>query len=312
MAITWDDILNDKDFKAYPTAKKVAVAIDFFKNYIAPYHKPEELPTVKTNFFKTLQEKPDKPSLMEGFVKPTVDATSQFITSTGRTFVVMAPAMAKFVADVPINTIEGMSKGQSFKESLKHGWYKASDEATELMDSSKYLVSPEAQQAAERINKLIGKAGAGYAGIAELIKTGDLQKAVNVIKDESGQEGSTAFVPAARVAGDVATFISIFGAPRTARQFKTMTKAREMPQVKLERALSAKNLSERRAVLQEKPYGVEPISSEAPVGKTIPVPEIAGAAGGAQLTAKLSASDKVNLIRPVSYTHLTLPTIYSV
>jgi len=297
MAITWDDILNDKDFKAYPTAKKVAVAIDFFKNYIAPYYKPEELPTVKTNFFKTLQEKPDKPSLMEGFVKPTVDATSQFITSTGRTFVVMAPAMAKFVADVPINTIEGMSKGQSFKESLKHGWYKASDEATELMDSSKYLVSPEAQQAAERINKPIGKAGAGYAGIAELIKTGDLQKAVNVIKDESGQEGSTAFVPAARVAGDVATFISIFGAPRTARQFKTMTKAREMPQVKLERALSAKNLSERRAVLQEKPYGVEPISSEAPVGKTIPVPEIAGAAGGAQLTAKLSASDKVNLIR---------------
>lgn len=297
MAITWDDILNDKDFKAYPTAKKVAVAIDFFKNYIAPYYKPEELPTVKTNFFKTLQEKPDKPSLMEGFVKPTVDATSQFITSTGRAFVVTAPAMAKFVADVPINTIEGMSKGQSFKESLKHGWYKASDEATELMDSSKYLVSPEAQQAAERINKLIGKAGAGYAGIAELIKTGDLQKAVNVIKDESGQEGSTAFVPAARVAGDVATFISIFGAPRTARQFKTMTKAREMPQVKLERALSAKNLSERRAVLQEKPYGVEPISSEAPVGKTIPVPEIAGAAGGAQLTAKLSASDKVNLIR---------------
>ena len=97
--------------------------------------------------------------------------------------------------------------------------------------------------------------------------------------------------------GDVATFMSIFGAPRTARQFKTMTKAREMPQVKLERALSAKNLSERRAVLREKPYGVEPISSEAPVGKTIPVPEIAGAAGGAQLTAKLSASDKVNLIR---------------
>ena len=87
MAITWDDILNDKDFKAYPTAKKVAVAIDFFKNYIAPYYKPEELPTVKTNFFKTLQEKPDKPSLMEGFVKPTVDATSQFITSTGRAFV---------------------------------------------------------------------------------------------------------------------------------------------------------------------------------------------------------------------------------
>ena len=92
------------------------------------------------------------------------------------------------------------------------------EEATKTIEEigtfpSILLTTKRQHQAAERVGGLIAwpfvEAGKGYAGLAELISTGDLQKATDVVEGRS--VGSNISVPIADVGGQVVGMVAMGG-----------------------------------------------------------------------------------------------------
>ena len=92
------------------------------------------------------------------------------------------------------------------------------EEATKTIEEigsvpSKLLTTGRQRQAAEKVGGMITwpfvKAGKGYAGLAELISTGDLQKATDVI--EGRLLGSNISVPIADVGGQIVGMVAMGG-----------------------------------------------------------------------------------------------------
>ncbi len=88
---------------------------------------------------------------------------------------------------------------------------------------SNILTTDRQREAAEKVGHLISwpfvKAGKGLAGIAELVSTGDLQKATDVI--EGRDVGSNISVPIADIAGQVAGMGGIGGAAKATKGLVT-------------------------------------------------------------------------------------------
>lgn len=82
------------------------------------------------------------------------------------------------------------------------------------------------QNVGEIVSYPFVKTGKGYAGLAELVSTGDLQKATDVIEGRSS--GSNISVPIADIAGQVAGMVAVGGAGKAVKE--RLRSAKDIPE----------------------------------------------------------------------------------
>ncbi len=128
-------------------------------------------------------------------------------------------AMLTHVPYLGYDVVKRLVKGDPLTKAWDEGLLEASNRSLATMGfPAQELLKTEGQKkAVEKVMIPLGAAGAGWRGIAELMTTGSLQKATDVIQGKS--EGSSVLVPWAGAIGDTVFMYALGGGGKTAKQW---------------------------------------------------------------------------------------------